>query len=191
MPCRSSSERENRPLRRERREGRRGAQGHRVPRRRDGPDHLQYVPPAACGAVLRGSQAPRHRRHRPRPTRVRAAHWQTLPGQELAENDHRNFNRRARRSTAARRLPDSRSTRARRSRRTPRARPRANDDGPDGATLDSDHDAVSTVIPGSTSPDHVRANAAVSEMAPLSNQVHGAVRDIYEEYVFEDVHHRW
>ena len=54
-----------------------------------------------------------------------------------------------------------------------------------------DHDAVSTVIPGSTSPDHVRANAAVSEMAPLSNQVHGAVRDIYEEYVFEDVHHRW
>ncbi len=32
-----------------------------------------------------------------------------------------------------------------------------------------DHDAVSTVIPGSTSPDHVRANAAVSEMAPLSS----------------------
>ncbi|MFU1780097.1 aldo/keto reductase [Haloarcula japonica] len=54
-----------------------------------------------------------------------------------------------------------------------------------------DHDAVSTVIPGSTNPDHVQANAAVSEMAPLSNQVHGAVRDIYEEYVFDDVHHRW
>jgi len=54
-----------------------------------------------------------------------------------------------------------------------------------------DHDAVSTVIPGSTNPDHVQANAAVSEMAPLSNQVHGAVRDIYEEYVFDSVHHRW
>ncbi|MDS0220544.1 aldo/keto reductase [Haloarcula sp. S1AR25-5A] len=54
-----------------------------------------------------------------------------------------------------------------------------------------DHDAVSTVIPGSTNPDHVQANAAVSEMDPLSNQVHGAVRDIYEEYVFDDVHHRW
>jgi aryl-alcohol dehydrogenase-like predicted oxidoreductase len=54
-----------------------------------------------------------------------------------------------------------------------------------------DHDAVSTVIPGSTNPDHVQANAAVSEMDPLSNQVHGAVRDIYEEYVFDGVHHRW
>ena len=54
-----------------------------------------------------------------------------------------------------------------------------------------DHEAVSTVIPGSTTPDHVRANAAVSEMDPLSNQVHGAVRDIYEAYVFDDVHHRW
>jgi aryl-alcohol dehydrogenase-like predicted oxidoreductase len=54
-----------------------------------------------------------------------------------------------------------------------------------------DHDAVSTVIPGSTNPDHVQANAAVSEMDPLSNQVHGAVRDIYEEHLFDAVHHRW
>ncbi|PCR91645.1 aldo/keto reductase [Natrinema ejinorense] len=54
-----------------------------------------------------------------------------------------------------------------------------------------DHDAVSTVIPGTTSPDHVRGNAAASELPPLSNQVHGAVRDVYEEYVFEHVHHRW
>jgi len=54
-----------------------------------------------------------------------------------------------------------------------------------------DHDAVSTVIPGSTDPDHVQDNAAVSEMDPLSNQVHGAVRDVYEEYVFDAVHHRW
>lgn len=54
-----------------------------------------------------------------------------------------------------------------------------------------DHEAVSTVIPGTTSPDHVRSNAAVSDLDPLSNQVHGAVRDIYEEHVFEHVHHRW
>ncbi|MBX0322066.1 aldo/keto reductase [Halomicroarcula sp. F13] len=54
-----------------------------------------------------------------------------------------------------------------------------------------DHDAVSTVIPGSTTPDHIEANAAVSEMAPLSHQTHGAVRDVYEEYVFDAVHHRW
>lgn len=54
-----------------------------------------------------------------------------------------------------------------------------------------DFDAVSTVIPGSTSPEHIRDNVAASEADPLSHQAHGAVRDIYEEYVFDDVHHRW
>ncbi|SFR99401.1 Predicted oxidoreductase [Halomicrobium zhouii] len=54
-----------------------------------------------------------------------------------------------------------------------------------------DFDAVSTVIPGSTSPDHIRDNVAASEADPLSHQTHGAVRDVYEEYVFDDVHHRW
>lgn len=54
-----------------------------------------------------------------------------------------------------------------------------------------DFDAVSTVIPGATSPDHVRDNAAASDADPLSHRTHGAVRDVYEEYVFDDVHHRW
>jgi aryl-alcohol dehydrogenase-like predicted oxidoreductase len=54
-----------------------------------------------------------------------------------------------------------------------------------------DFDAVSTVIPGSTSPEHIRENVAASEADPLSRQTHGAIRDIYEEYVFDDVHHRW
>ncbi|WP_324756624.1 aldo/keto reductase [Haloarcula sp. GH36] len=54
-----------------------------------------------------------------------------------------------------------------------------------------DHDAVSTVIPGSTTPEHIQANAAVSEMAPLSNQTRGAVRDVYEDHVYDAVHHRW
>jgi aryl-alcohol dehydrogenase-like predicted oxidoreductase len=54
-----------------------------------------------------------------------------------------------------------------------------------------DFEAVSTVIPGSTSPEHIRQNAAVSEADPLSHQTHGAIRDVYEEYVFDDVHHRW
>ncbi|MDF9747236.1 aldo/keto reductase [Natrinema salsiterrestre] len=54
-----------------------------------------------------------------------------------------------------------------------------------------DHEAVSTVIPGTTSPEHVHGNAVVSELPPLSNRVHGVVRDVYEEYVFEHVHHRW
>jgi aryl-alcohol dehydrogenase-like predicted oxidoreductase len=54
-----------------------------------------------------------------------------------------------------------------------------------------DHDAVSTVIPGSTSPDHVRENVAAAEADPLSNERHGVVADVYDEYVREHVHHRW
>ncbi|WP_246998061.1 aldo/keto reductase [Halosolutus gelatinilyticus] len=54
-----------------------------------------------------------------------------------------------------------------------------------------DHEAVSTVIPGTTSPKHVRSNAAASDLEPLSNRAHGATRDVYEEYVAEHVHHRW
>jgi aryl-alcohol dehydrogenase-like predicted oxidoreductase len=54
-----------------------------------------------------------------------------------------------------------------------------------------DHDAVSTVIPGSTTPEHIESNAAVSGMDPLSHRTHGAVRDVYEANVYDAVHHRW
>lgn len=54
-----------------------------------------------------------------------------------------------------------------------------------------DHDAVSTVIPGSTSPAHIRDNVAASERSSLSHETHGAIRDVYESYVYDDVHHRW
>ncbi len=54
-----------------------------------------------------------------------------------------------------------------------------------------DHDAVSTVIPGSTSPEHIHDNVEASELPALSHETHGAIRDIYESYVFDEVHHRW
>lgn len=54
-----------------------------------------------------------------------------------------------------------------------------------------DHDAVTTVIPGSTSPEHVQENIDAAELDPLSHETHGAVRDIYEERVSEHVHHKW
>ncbi len=69
---------------------------------------------------------------------------------------------------------------------------------PDDATMAQftlrwvlDHDAVSTVIPGSTTPAHVRENAAAADLDPLSNETHGAVRDVYEALVYDHVHHRW
>jgi aryl-alcohol dehydrogenase-like predicted oxidoreductase len=54
-----------------------------------------------------------------------------------------------------------------------------------------DFEAVTTVIPGSTSPEHVRENIAAAELDPLSHEAHGAVRDSYEEHVADYVHHRW
>ncbi|MFB6308440.1 MAG: aldo/keto reductase [Haloarculaceae archaeon] len=54
-----------------------------------------------------------------------------------------------------------------------------------------DHDAVSTVIPGSTSPEHIRDNVEAASFDPLDHETHGAVRDIYEEFVYDHVHHRW
>ena len=54
-----------------------------------------------------------------------------------------------------------------------------------------DHDAVSTVIPGSTTPEHVRANAAVGDAPPLGEAAHETVREVYDERVREHVHHRW
>ena len=54
-----------------------------------------------------------------------------------------------------------------------------------------DHDAVSTVIPGSTTPEHIEQNAAAADLDRLSHETHGAVRDIYEAHVAEHVHHRW
>ena len=54
-----------------------------------------------------------------------------------------------------------------------------------------DHDAVSTVIPGSTTPEHVRANAAASEAPPLSDAEREAASEVYDAHVREHVHQRW
>ena len=54
-----------------------------------------------------------------------------------------------------------------------------------------DHDAVSTVIPGSTSPDHIRANAAAADLPRLPAERHAAVREVYDESVRGHVHQRW
>ena len=54
-----------------------------------------------------------------------------------------------------------------------------------------DFDAVSTVIPGSTTPEHVESNVAAAELDPLPHRLHGVVRDVYEEHVAEHVHDRW
>ena len=54
-----------------------------------------------------------------------------------------------------------------------------------------DFDAVSTVIPGSTAPDHIAENVAADRADPLSHERHGAVRDVYEERIAPHVHQQW
>jgi aryl-alcohol dehydrogenase-like predicted oxidoreductase len=69
---------------------------------------------------------------------------------------------------------------------------------PDGMTLAQftlrwilDHDAVSSVIPGSTTPEHIEQNVAAADHPPLSNERHGVVADVYDDHVRDHVHHRW
>jgi aryl-alcohol dehydrogenase-like predicted oxidoreductase len=52
-------------------------------------------------------------------------------------------------------------------------------------------DAVSTVIPGSTDPDHIRDNVEATELPEPTDEQMELVDDVYDEYVREHVHHRW
>jgi aryl-alcohol dehydrogenase-like predicted oxidoreductase len=52
-------------------------------------------------------------------------------------------------------------------------------------------DAVSCAIPGAKRPDQVDDNAAAADMPPLSDGTMQQVREIYDKYIREQVHHRW
>lgn len=50
-----------------------------------------------------------------------------------------------------------------------------------------DHEAVTTVIPGASSPDQARRNAAASGLPPLGELVHGRLRAYYHDRVAEHI----
>ncbi len=52
-------------------------------------------------------------------------------------------------------------------------------------------DAVSTVIPGASRPEHIERNAVVSDMPPLTSTDMEAVKTIYDKYIKDPVHHQW
>lgn len=54
-----------------------------------------------------------------------------------------------------------------------------------------DHESISCVIPGARNSEQVRANAAASDMPPLSDAVHRKIQEIYEAKVKPLVHQRW
>lgn len=50
-----------------------------------------------------------------------------------------------------------------------------------------DHDAVSAIIPGASSPEQAKANAEVSDVTPLPSQVHKALSDFYTTNVHANI----
>lgn len=52
-------------------------------------------------------------------------------------------------------------------------------------------DAVTCAIPGAKRPEQIRENAAAADCPPLSDDVMDQVRDVYDTYIRDDVHHRW
>lgn len=53
------------------------------------------------------------------------------------------------------------------------------------------HEAVTVVIPGARNAEQAKANAEAASLAPLSQDVMAATREIYERLIAPHVHHRW
>lgn len=65
---------------------------------------------------------------------------------------------------------------------------------PDGMTMAQmaqrwilDHDAVSVIIPGASRPDQARANASVSDLPPLSPELHRKLNELYNHEVAQHI----
>ena len=52
-------------------------------------------------------------------------------------------------------------------------------------------DAVTVVIPGARNPAQARSNAEAAELPPLSAELMGKIRDIYDQDIKPHVHQRW
>ncbi|MEU7889577.1 aldo/keto reductase [Microbispora bryophytorum] len=54
-----------------------------------------------------------------------------------------------------------------------------------------DQPGVSVVIPGARNPGQAGANVAAAQFPPLSAETHDAVRQVYDDLIRPQVHHRW
>lgn len=53
------------------------------------------------------------------------------------------------------------------------------------------YDAVSTVIPGASSPEQIAANAAASALPAFTDEEMKVVREVYDEYIKDQVDKLW
>ncbi|OPG03458.1 aldo/keto reductase [Microbispora sp. GKU 823] len=54
-----------------------------------------------------------------------------------------------------------------------------------------DQPGVSVVIPGARNPQQAEANAAAAQFPPLPAETHDTVREVYDDLIRPQVHHRW
>ncbi len=52
-------------------------------------------------------------------------------------------------------------------------------------------EAVSCTIPGAKRPEQVADNAAASTITPLPHETMATIRKVYEDHLYDQVHHRW
>ena len=52
------------------------------------------------------------------------------------------------------------------------------------------HEAVTVVIPGAINSTQVENNCAVSNLRSIETEM-SKIREIYDEYIKDDVHHKW
>jgi aryl-alcohol dehydrogenase-like predicted oxidoreductase len=52
-------------------------------------------------------------------------------------------------------------------------------------------DAITVVIPGARNPEQARSNAEAAELPPLSDELMGEIRNIYDQDIRPYVHQRW
>jgi aryl-alcohol dehydrogenase-like predicted oxidoreductase len=142
-----------------------------------------------CSSRRRGEEC---RGHRPRAAGERSSLRQDHRDTKFAADDHRNFNRNGEASMSARPLP------AFRSRSRCRPSKRFASWCLQGATMAAFalrwilmSDAVTVVIPGARNAEQAKANAAAASLAPLSQDVMDASREIYERLIAPHVHQRW
>ena len=182
----------SRALRRQRREGRGGAEGDRVPGRLDGADHLQHLPAAAGRPLLRAGAAARRRGDRARAARVGPADRQVRRAtRPLRPTTTAPSTATASSSTWARRSPASTSSSGLRSSRSSRAGSDRRDACAARPSWILEFDAVSTIIPGAKTPEQAFANAAASDLPALPDDSLRTIAEIYGEQIAPQVHQRW
>jgi aryl-alcohol dehydrogenase-like predicted oxidoreductase len=69
---------------------------------------------------------------------------------------------------------------------------------PPGATMAQfalrwivDQPAVTVIIPGARNTEQANGNASAADLAPLGDEVHARVREVYDELIRPHVHNRW